>query len=264
MTGIWGEGTSRFSAGESVPEGEQFDYIIIAAKSKDTELVCRQFAWEIKGTETISLQNGIGNEEIISAYTNRVIGGMIITGFEWRGDASVHVSVEAGPMKLGRFPDGSDPAVERLVSIIRKTGIPVEASGKILTELWSKTIYNCALNPLGAVIGVPYGKLADPASWRIIENIVHEAYAVVAAEGVDLPWASADEYLTYLKNTQLPATALHHSSMLQDLTRGRTTEIDFLNGAVVARGRKHHIATPYNSCIVDLIKFRESLAGQGA
>ena len=52
--------------------------------------------------------------------------------------------------------------------------------------------------------------------------------------------------------------------MLQDLTRGRTTEIDFINGAVVARGRIHDVATPYNSCIVDLIKFRESLAGQGA
>jgi 2-dehydropantoate 2-reductase len=264
MTGIWGEEIYRFSASESVPEGARYDYVFIASKSKDTESLCRQFTGAIRDTDTISLQNGIGNEEIISKYTNRVIGGMIITGFEWLDDASVNVSVEAGPMKLGRFPQGSDPAVERLVGLIRKTGIRVDASGEILSDLWSKTLYNCALNPLGAVIGVPYGKLAGPASWRIIENIVYEAYAVVAAEGVALPWASAYEYLDYLKNTQLPATALHHSSMLQDLTRGRTTEIDFLNGAVVAKGRKHNIATPYNSCIVDLIKFRESLAGQGA
>ena len=105
----------RFSVSDGVPAGEHYDYIFITSKSQDTETICRQYAAVIRDTETISLQNGIGNEEIISRYTNRVIGGMIITGFEWRGDAGVYVSVEAGPMKLGRFPSGMDTGVERLV-----------------------------------------------------------------------------------------------------------------------------------------------------
>jgi 2-dehydropantoate 2-reductase len=83
---------------------------------------------------------------------------------------------------------------------------------------------------------------------------------VVAAEGIQLPWATADEYLTYLREVQLPATALHHSSMLQDIARGKRTEIDFLNGAVVSKACRHGISVPYNSAIVDLIRFRESLA----
>jgi 2-dehydropantoate 2-reductase len=111
MTGIWGENSYRFSAGDHVPCGQTFDYIFITAKSQDTKAVCRQFADHIRGTETISLQNGIGNEEIISGFTDKVIGGTIITGFEWRGDAAVHVSVEAGPAKLGRFPEGLDEPV---------------------------------------------------------------------------------------------------------------------------------------------------------
>jgi 2-dehydropantoate 2-reductase len=261
LTGIWGEKTFRFSAAEGVPEGERFDYIIITSKSQDTEAICRQYAALIKNAETVSLQNGIGNEEILRGYTDRVIGGMIITGFEWRGTAAVHVSVEAGPMKLGRFPEGLDEPVTCLVELLRAAGISAGTSSTIRSELWGKTLYNCALNPLGAVMGVPYGKLAHPASWRIIEAIVSEAFDVVAAEGVGLPWPDAEGYLAYLRDVQLPATARHHSSMLQDLSRGRKTEIDFINGAVVMKGRRHGIATPCNAMMVDLIKFRESLAG---
>ena len=261
MTGIWGKGNFRFPVSDSVPEGSRFDYIIISSKSQDTEAICRQYAAVIRDTETVSLQNGIGNEEIISAYTDRVIGGMIITGFEWQDDAAVHVSVEAGPMKLGRFPDGLDEPVERLADRIRAAGMNVETSSTIRSELWGKTLYNCALNPLGAVMGVPYGSLVHPASWAIIEAIVREAFLVVAAEGVRMPWPDADAYLAYLREEQIPATAAHHSSMLQDLVKGRKTEIGFINGAVVQKGRGHGIPTPCNAMMVDLIQFRESLAG---
>ena len=260
MTGIWGEGTYRFSCSESLPDAwHGADYYIITAKSTDTEAVCRQFVGEIRGREVVSLQNGIGNEEIIGRYTDRVVGGMAITGFEWRGDASVHVSVEAAPMKFGRFPSGMDDSIRRLVDLIREAGIRVEATDDIGSDLWSKTLYNCALNPLGAVTNVPYGALADQHAWAIVAAIVREAYQVVRAEGVALPWETAEAYLEYLKTEQLPATAAHHSSMLQDLARGRRTEIDFLNGAVTDLARRHGIDVPYNTCITELIRFRERL-----
>ncbi|MFA5331144.1 MAG: ketopantoate reductase family protein [Methanoregula sp.] len=259
LSGIWGDETFRFSVSDSVPEGSSWDYVIITSKSQDTETICRQYARFIRGTETVSLQNGIGNEEIIARYTDTVIGGMIITGFEWNKDNSVHVSVEAGPAKFGRFPTGLDTGVTALVSCMQDAGIHAEGTEVIRSELWGKTLYNCALNPLGAVMGVPYGKLAHPDAWKIIEELVREGYHVVHAEGVRLPCASADEYLAYLHDVQLPATALHHSSMLQDISRGRLTEIDFLNGAIVEKGALHNIPTPVNSCIVRLIKFRESL-----
>ncbi|MGA2105866.1 MAG: ketopantoate reductase family protein [Methanoregula sp.] len=263
LTGIWGNGSFAFSVSADIPSGARYDYIIIAAKSRDTETLCREYAACIRDTETASLQNGIGNEEIISRYTDRVIGGMIITGFEWRGDNAVHVSVEAGPAKLGRFPAGLDNPVQKLLDIMADAGIPAEGTAEVRAELWGKTLYNCALNPLGAVMGVPYGELDQPAAWRIITGIVHEGFAVINAEGIRLPWESADHYLTFLHDVQLPATARHHSSMLQDLTRGRPTEIDFLNGAIVAKGTEHGIPTPVNACITDLVKFREALMQQG-
>jgi 2-dehydropantoate 2-reductase len=260
MTGIWGEDAYRFSCSEDLPDAwRDADYYIVAAKSTGTEAICRQFADVIGGREVVSLQNGIGNEEIIARFTDRVIGGMIITGFEWRGDASVHVSVEAAPVKLGRFPSGTDAAVEDLAALMRKAGIRAEATGSIRTDIWSKTLYNCALNPLGAVMNVPYGALTNPHAWTIVTMIVREACRVAEAEAVSLPWETPEAYLEYLRTEQLPATAAHHSSMLQDLALGRKTEIDFLNGAVAALAQKHGIEAPYNTCIVELIRFRERL-----
>jgi 2-dehydropantoate 2-reductase len=264
MTGIWGNETYRFSCAEDLPADGDFDYIIITAKSGATRSICEQFGKAITGHETVSLQNGIGNEEIIAAYTLSVIGGMIITGFEWQGDAHVHVSVEAGPIKFGRFPSGSDTGVERLVDLFHRAGLQVEASTEIRGDLWGKTLYNCALNPLGAIMGVPYGALDNPAAWRIIAKIVGEAFAVCEAEGIKLQWETPEEYLAYLRDEQLPATAQHHSSMLQDIISGKKTEIDFLNGAVVAKGGAHGISTPINGMITDLITFKETLnRGQG-
>ncbi len=284
MTGIWGEGRFTFSCGESAPEESKFDYVVITAKSIDTASICEQFAGLLADSEVASLQNGIGNEEIIAQYARRVIGGTIITGFEWRVTAEVRVTVssypedreavegflaelrvtvEAGPIRLGRFPDGLDPAVLTLVDLFGQAGMRAEGSEHIRADIWSKTLYNCALNPIGAIAEVPYGELAHPAAWRIIEGIVREAFEVVHAEGVHLPWSDADAYLHYLRTYQLPATASHHSSMLQDIQRGRRTEIEFLNGAVAARARGRKMDAPVNAVIADLIRFKETVSARG-
>jgi 2-dehydropantoate 2-reductase len=259
ISGRWGDDVFDLAVTTSLDPEETFDYVFVTAKSVDTPAVCRQFAHVLARAEVVSLQNGIGNEEIIAGVADRVIGGMIITGFEWRGTNAVHVSVEGGPMKLGRFPAGTDPAVEALVDLVRTAGIPVEGTASIRTEIWGKTMYNCALNPLGALANVPYGRLLEPHAWAIIEAIVREVYAVADAEGVPLAWPDPASYLAFLASTQLPNTASHHSSMLQDLARGRKTEIDFLNGAITGIGARHGIPVPVNACIADLVRFRESL-----
>jgi 2-dehydropantoate 2-reductase len=263
MTGIWGEETSFFSCGEDIPEDRKFDYIFISSKSTATRHICEQFADLIKDREVISLQNGIGNEEIIAEYTDRVIGGTIITGFEWTGDASVHVSVESGPMQLGRFPSGMDDSIQKLADTLKQAGVPVSTTDNIKGALWSKVLYNCALNPLGAIMGVPYGKLENPHAWSIIERLMHEAFMITAAEKIQLPWVNATEYLKYLKEYQLPNTRAHHSSMLQDLAARKRTEIEFLNGAVVQRAKAYSIDVPYNTFITAQIHFMEDLRTNG-
>lgn len=259
MTGIWGESTYSFSCSENVPKGLDFDYIFIASKSTATESICEQFKDIIKDCEVISMQNGLGNEEIIAKYTDNVIGGTIITGFEWKDDAEINVSVQSGPMNLGRFPSGLDESVMELAELVKEASIPVQTTENIKTSIWSKVLYNSALNPLGAVMGVPYGKLSNSHAWSIVSNIVEEAFLILEAENVPLPWAKAEEYLAYLYDVQIPNTANHHSSMLQDISSGRKTEIDFLNGAIVRMAKELDVKAPYNSFISEQIRFMEDL-----
>lgn len=256
LRGLWGDGNFHFNASAETPADQSFDYCLITAKSLQTRQLCNEYRSLFVDADVVSMQNGIGNEEIIAEYSDRVIGGTIITGFEWQGDADVRVTVEAGPIRLGRFPDGSDDAVRRLVDLFRQAGLHVEGSSAIRSNLWAKTLYNCALNPLGAILDVPYGALARPHAWSVIEQLIGEAWAVCSAEGIALPWGTAREYLGYLRSVQLPATAGHNSSMLQDIRNGKATEIDFINGAVVRLGEKHKIDTPVNRTLVDMIGFK--------
>ncbi|MCB1761319.1 MAG: ketopantoate reductase family protein [Gammaproteobacteria bacterium] len=254
MHGIWGEGSYHFPADARLPDNSTFDYSIVTAKSLQTRALCEQYRETLARCDCVSLQNGIGNEEILAEYAAGVIGGTIITGFEWRGDAAVEVTVEAGPIRLGRFPRGSDAAVERLIGLFREAGLDVEGSDSIQTQLWAKTLYNCALNPLGAILDLPYGALAAAPSWSIIEHLIEEAFRVCRAETVELPWSDAAGYLDYLREVQLPATAGHHSSMLQDIRNRRQTEIDFLNGAIERLASRHGIEAPVNATLAALIR----------
>jgi len=261
ISGAWGSETVKFPCVSELTENRDFDYILITSKSQDTEGICRLYKRFIGTSEVVSLQNGIGNEETISRYTDRVIGGVVMTGFVRSGNREVHVTANAGPMQLGRFPEGLDAKVKCLADIMTRAGIPVETSDHIKGKLWSKNLINCSLNPLSAITGVTYGKLKEPDSWHIIDQIVREIFAVIRAEGITLQWGDPDAYLGYLNGALIPVMAGHSSSMLQDILHGHKTEIDYLNGAVVTAGKRLCIATPYNACISDIIRFKESSKG---
>jgi len=258
LTGLWGDGTWFFPCTTDLPDDE-YDYVLITSKATQTREICEEFGDRFGKAAVVSIQNGIGNEEIISEYTDNVLGGMIITGFEWRGDADIHISVIGGDAQFGLFPDGCDDRVTSLVSLFEEAGIVANSTDSIRSAIWGKTIYNAALNPLGAVIGVPYGALLNPYAWEVITDIVQEAYAIAGAEGITLEHPVADGYLDYLHDVQIPATFSHHSSMYQALKAGKRTEIAFMNGALVAKGEAHDIPTPANAFITRLIRFRETM-----
>ncbi|WP_321505500.1 2-dehydropantoate 2-reductase [uncultured Methanoregula sp.] len=262
LSGAWGEETCRFRCVSEVSKESDFDYILITSKSQDTEAICRQYQDLIGDHETVSFQNGIGNEETISRFSDRVIGGVVMSGFVREGAREIRVTANAGPMQLGRFPEGLDDGPQNLASILTRAGVPTETTDHIRGKLWSKNLINCSLNPLSAITGVTYGKLREPDSWHIIDQMVREIFAVVRAEGISLPWGDPDVYLGYLYGALIPVMAGHSSSMLQDILHGRKTEIDYMNGAVVAAGERLGIPTPCNACMSDLIRFRESVAAR--
>ena len=153
-----------------------------------------------------------------------------------------------------------DAAVATTAQVLAGAGIPCDAVPNVRAYLWAKVLYNAALNPLGALRRVPYGDLVQPAPWATIEQVIGEAFACLAAASIAVFWRTADEYLAYLRDYQVPRTARHRSSMLQDVSRGRRTEIDFINGAIVALGRTYGVPTPVNAALVAQIKELERLA----
>ncbi|MDP3396381.1 MAG: ketopantoate reductase family protein [Methanoregula sp.] len=258
ISGAWGSETGRFTCVSEVTGDTNFDYILITSKSQDTLRICEQYQGLMSNGDVVSFQNGIGNEETILKYSDRVIGGVVMTGFVRAGDREVRVTANAGAMQIGRFPDGFDAGVQGLADLMTSAGIPIETAEHIKGKLWSKNLINCSLNPLSAITGVTYGKLKEPDSWHIIDQIAREIFAVVKSEGISLQWGDPDAYLGYLYGALIPVMAGHSSSMLQDILHGHKTEIDYLNGAVVTAGKRLGIATPYNACISDIIRFKES------
>ncbi|MDD1748351.1 MAG: ketopantoate reductase family protein [Methanothrix sp.] len=271
ITGIWGEHfvpaqeVQILSA--SLPE-KQFSIILLCVKSKDTEAAAAQAAPLLKeGGIMVSIQNGLNNWEVIARQVGeeRIVGARIIFGAEIPDPGHANVTVNADDVLLGEpFLPVNRQLLEALQADLSLSGIPTRIVSRddIWAAIWGKVLYNCSLNPLGALLEVPYGKLGENAHTRgIIKVIIEEIFLVMRAKGVKVAYQDADEYYHYLLERQLPPTVGHRASMLQDILLGRETEIDALNGAISHYAREYGVATPYNDLLTALIKFKETKKG---
>ncbi|MDN7011955.1 ketopantoate reductase family protein [Methanoculleus sp. FWC-SCC3] len=260
MEGVWGDGTVRevipVTGPADVPPA--IDFVIVTAKGTDTRAICEEYAGVIRGRPTVSLQNGIGNEEVIAGYTDTVIGGTVTTNFSVLGPGHVRVLSESAPMRLGVWSGDAGEALGELTGIVRSAGIPVEAEPDIRAGKWGKALLNIAVNPICALLRAPVGVAADEEIRGIVDGLVRETFAVAGAEGVRLPWATVDDYLAHLFRVQVPDFAAVYPSMYHDLRLGRRTEIDLLNGYVARLGERHGIPTPQNRCIAALVRCAEA------
>jgi 2-dehydropantoate 2-reductase len=210
----------------------------------------------------ISLQNGLGNVEAAARAVgrDRVLGGRVIFGAEVGAPGRVRVTVIADPVLIGS-PDPTaarlQAAAETWAACLATAGIPAAPTRGLVAELWAKVLYSAALNPLGALLGAPYGALAaGPDTRAIMDAVIDEAFAVARADGAALAWNDAAGYRATFYGRLVPSTAGHRSSMLQDIERGRPTEIDAINGEVVARGGRRGLAVPTNTLLCRLIRAR--------
>jgi len=262
MEGLWGERhLDGMTATEDPKSLLQPEWIVLSTKSCDTEAALEGIQHLLPGCRGVFCpQNGLGNEERIAEKVGweKTLGGMVIIGFEVVRPGRVRVTVEADSVKVGRMKGSVDSLVKEFVHLLKESGVPVEAVDSVERYKWAKLLYNAALNPLGALLRVPYGCLLSEPSWAVIEEVVRETYSVLGSLGMSTLWPDAQTYLDHLKSNQIPATAEHRASMLQDIEAGRKTEIDALNGVIVAKGEAAGICTPVNQTLVRLIQALES------
>lgn len=248
---------------DEVPGGP-YDFVLICTKSFDSAAAAKDLAEHGSriGTNAslVLFQNGWGNADAFSAHfeKHRIYNARVITGFHRHRPNEVEITVHADAIHIGSLFAADLSAIEPLAQTIREGGIPCESTDSIEKDLWAKMLYNCALNPLGAILGVPYGALADTASTRsLMDRIVEEVFAVMLVAGYQTHWPQPRQFLDIFYRRLVPDTAAHESSMLQDITAGRRTEIDALNGAVIQLAHEHGIAVPYNFAVYNLVRFLE-------
>ena len=170
----------------------------------------------------------------------------------------MEITAHVQPVHIGSLFSHNIDRIEELCRQIDQGGLPCGTVSDIARDLWAKMLFNCALNPLGAIFDVPYGALAEQANSRqIMDEIIHEVFAVMTAAGYSTHWDSAAEYLDAFYGTIVPLAAKHRSSTLQDIQAGKKTEIDALNGAVIRLGQEHGIAVPCNAMLYNMIRFME-------
>jgi 2-dehydropantoate 2-reductase len=240
------------------------DFVLICTKSFDSAAAARDLADHEdrigRGARLVLFQNGWGNAEAFAAHfeTGKIYNARVITGFRRPRPNEVEITVHADAIHVGSLFATDLSVLEPLCRAIREGGIPCERTDAIEKDLWAKMLYNCALNPLGAILGVPYGALAAATSTRsLMDRIVEEVFAVMVAAGYRTHWQEPRQFLEVFYGKLVPDTAEHKSSTLQDLAAGKRTEIEALNGAAIYLARKHGIRVPYNLAVYNLIKFLE-------
>ena len=262
ISGIWGDYRMKAfdlytDTAQIQKEAIPFDLIILTVKSFDTEEAVRQL-WPLMNENTmlLSLQNGLGNLEAIlkKVPAEQFLVGRIIFGVDTIPGA-VKVTVNADSVYIGPVP-GASPKLSaaRMAATLNTAKIPTHSVTDILPYIWSKVVYNCALNAICTIHKMPYGKILENEETReSMKAIVRECYSVGLKKGVSLQPASAEEYIDLLIHTLIPKTASHFPSMLQDMRRGKRTDIEALNGAITRLGKELGIATPANESVSRLL-----------
>jgi 2-dehydropantoate 2-reductase len=239
-----------------------FDLVLITVKSYDTERILTEYLPMIKGDSVFaSAQNGLGNLEILERFvpSNRVIGIRVIFGAEVIEPGHVKVTVCADEVKVGSLTNDFDSQkLQDIVLAFNQAGIPAGITFEIVKHIWAKVIYNCCLNGLAALLEVSYGRLGENSYTRqIMTRICEEIFEVTNAKQIHLWWKNASEYLEHFFTQLIPLTASHHASMLQDIKKGRKTEIDALNGAIYRLACEEGLQAPYNHLIWAQVKAKE-------
>lgn len=234
--------------------GRPADLIIILCKSADTPDTARD-ALAIGGPDTlvVSLQNGLGHEAVLADIfgQDRVIGGKTYAGGVLLAPGRVMATVAGKRTIIGEMPGGLSQRCVAMARRLSDHGVPCEASDAMASVIWDKLLINVATGALTALTRMTYGEIyADAALTHCALAAVAEAMDVAAARGISLSIASPQQAWA-MAAAGLPET--FRTSMLQTLEKGRQSEVDFINGAVVRAGAAVGINAPVNRLLTACI-----------
>src|SRR5271165_4570636 len=228
------------------------DYGIVATKAIHTAQAIKAAACCFNATSSVcSVQNGVGNEEIIAEHVKYVIRGTTFPaghviepghiGFDIKGDTWI------GPFEPTNTPMAK---VEELAGLITRSGMNVIPLQDARGAQWTKLIFNAATNPVGALTLLHHGAATRfKPTGQLFNDLITEGESVAKALGIEL---HGDPRALVQKGASAPGK--HRASMLQDVLAKRQTEVDFMNGAIAKWGERTGVPTPLNKAVWELVK----------
>jgi len=230
----------------------QPDLIILSVKAYDLDDVMDQIAPVMTPhTVLLTLQNGVDAEDRLLARFKRdcVVGGVAFI-YSKIVEPGVIEHYKRGSVAIGELMGHTSPRVLQIVDLFKRAGLTCQVVEDIRRSKWEKMCWNCVFNPLTVIINDRVSKALDhPEMLQVIPQIVGEVGAVAAGLKVPLSPDMADKVVRWSQEIRDI-----HTSMYDDWKAGRPTEIDFLNGYIVQRGRDLGIPTPLNEALTAMVK----------
>jgi 2-dehydropantoate 2-reductase len=227
------------------------DLVLLTVKAYDTASAAKALKEVVSPrTVVVSLQNGLDNIDIVQgAFGERAVVGLTSIGITMLGPGEVRWAGE-GDTVMGS-PSGHKGTAQRVASILTEAGLPTRTTDDIRSEVWLKAIVNASINPITALVRKENGAILEiPELLALSQAACAEGARAAEANGIALSCADPFDRVREV----LRSTASNRSSMLQDVERGKRTEIDQINGALAEKGEGKGVPMPVNRALWALVR----------
>jgi 2-dehydropantoate 2-reductase len=248
--------TVHLAASTEISAAAGADYVLLCVKTTDTASVSKDIARYISPSAIVlSLQNGVNNaDEIRKASGIEAISTVVYVAASAPAPGTVK-HLGRGDLVIGPH----SPNVDKTAEFFSRAKLPCRVSDNIEGELWTKLVWNCALNAVSGLGRVTYGEIiSSEDAKRVVENVVYEVLEVAKKKGIHPPGLEDPKAAiegAFLIGQQMSGT---RSSTAQDMARGKRTEIDSLNGYIARLGSELSVPVPVNHTLYTLVKLQEA------
>jgi 2-dehydropantoate 2-reductase len=244
------------------------DLVVLACKATQLEGVARTLAGHFPGAVVMTVQNGLGAEEVVRQHGSwPIISAVTFMSGVRHGDAHVEYELDTATW-MGPYAGTSTPysTVEEVRALVVASGLKAEAFEDLLPAQWSKLIFNSAVNCVAALTGLPHVAAfaeidAADGLGHVVQAVVAEGRAVAAAAGVELhedPWEMNVRAVARGTTAAASGAYAHVPSMLEDVLHRRPTEVDFIAGALVREAVRRDVPAPVTAALWRLVRGREA------
>jgi 2-dehydropantoate 2-reductase len=246
--------TARVQAATDPGELDGADLVVVACKGGDLESVAARLAGSFHGATVMTMQNGLGAEEVVARHgTWPLLSAVTFMSGTRHSDDHVEYVLDTATW-IGPYRGTTEAEAEAIAALIRSSGLKAEAFADLRPAQWSKLIFNATVNTVAALTGLPHDHhFAEGMLGDLVHGLVDEGKAVAAAAGVALgedPW-EMNVHATRRGHA-------HYPSMLEDVAARRPTEIELITGSLVREAERLGVPVPLHTAMYRLVKAKEA------